>query len=323
MERQVAACPQSGGLLHGAVAEEAGQNLFHTGNPQDFFQGKGLRFRLVSRGIHDLGALLPEWQAENEHHGQHQLNHGDGVQKEEQSLLIHNGAVACVPCAAAGHDIAHDVRAGGGAHAPHAVQPAHVLALVVQRHVVIQGSVHASRAQPVGNRPQAELPEGIADGKSPQRHGGHGHADGRDLPRTQPPGQPVALQAGNDGSQRNNHGNDTGIGNRHIELGIYGRPRGTEQGIRQSQTDEGQINDDEQKLKHGKNLRASLISWAAPHNSARSLRQDFCSNSKFRKWRNTVCISHFRNCGSGAKRRLRLADAIVRCCPCIIQPKRA
>ena len=54
---------------------------------------------------------------------------------------------------------------------------------------------------------------------------------------------------------------------------------------------------------------------AAPHNSARSLRQDFCSNSKFRKWRNTVCISHFRNCGSGAKRRLRLADAIVRCCP--------
>ena len=53
---------------------------------------------------------------------------------------------------------------------------------------------------------------------------------------------------------------------------------------------------------------------AAPHNSARSLRQDFCSDSKFRKWRNTVCISHFRNCGSGAKRRLRLADAIVRCC---------
>ena len=53
---------------------------------------------------------------------------------------------------------------------------------------------------------------------------------------------------------------------------------------------------------------------AAPHNSARSLRQDFCSNSKFRKWRNTVCISHFRNCGSGAKRRLRLADAIVRYC---------
>ena len=54
---------------------------------------------------------------------------------------------------------------------------------------------------------------------------------------------------------------------------------------------------------------------AAPHNSSRSLRQDFCSNSKFRKWRNTVCISHFRNCGSGAKRRRRLADAIMRCCP--------
>ncbi len=53
---------------------------------------------------------------------------------------------------------------------------------------------------------------------------------------------------------------------------------------------------------------------AAPHNSARSLGKDFCSNSKFRKWRNTVCISRFRNCGSGAKRRLRLAGAIVQCC---------
>ena len=29
---------------------------------------------------------------------------------------------------------------------------------------------------------------------------------------------------------------------------------------------------------------------AAPRNSARSLRQDFCPNSKFGKRRNTVCI---------------------------------
>ena len=28
---------------------------------------------------------------------------------------------------------------------------------------------------------------------------------------------------------------------------------------------------------------------ATPHNSARSLSQNFCPNSKFRKWRNTVC----------------------------------
>ena len=61
-----------------------------------------------------------------------------------------------------------------------------------------------------------------------------------------------------------------------------------------------------------------LLTWkwlmAAPHNSARSLRQDFCPNSKFGKRRNTVCISRFSNWRSGAKRRLRLADAIVRCC---------
>ena len=60
--------------------------------------------------------------------------------------------------------------------------------------------------------------------------------------------------------------------------------------------------------------KKALVIRAAPHNSARRLSQNFCPNSKFRKWRNTVCISRFRNCGSGAKRRLRLADAIVRCC---------
>ena len=34
---------------------------------------------------------------------------------------------------------------------------------------------------------------------------------------------------------------------------------------------------------------------ATPHNLTRRLSQDFCPNSKFEKWRNTVCISHFSN----------------------------
>ena len=53
---------------------------------------------------------------------------------------------------------------------------------------------------------------------------------------------------------------------------------------------------------------------ATPHNLARRLSQDFCPNSKFGKRRNTVCISRFSNWRSGAKRRLRLAGTIVRCC---------
>ena len=62
-------------------------------------------------------------------------------------------------------------------------------------------------------------------------------------------------------------------------------------------------------------LKEQRVSFkATPHNSARSLSQNFCPNSKFQKWRNTVCISHFWNCGSGAKRRLRIADAIVQYC---------
>ena len=37
------------------------------------------------------------------------------------------------------------------------------------------------------------------------------------------------------------------------------------------------------------------ISKAAPHNLTRRLSQDFYPSSKFGKWRNTVCISHFSN----------------------------
>ena len=61
-------------------------------------------------------------------------------------------------------------------------------------------------------------------------------------------------------------------------------------------------------------IACAIASRATPHNSARTLRQDFCPNSKFGKRRNTVCISRFSNWRSGAKRRLRLADAIARCC---------
>ena len=44
-------------------------------------------------------------------------------------------------------------------------------------------------------------------------------------------------------------------------------------------------------------LRNSITHYvkAAPRNSARSLRQDFCPNSRFGKRRNTVCISGFSN----------------------------
>ena len=45
-------------------------------------------------------------------------------------------------------------------------------------------------------------------------------------------------------------------------------------------------------------LESPYLGWnfrATPRNSVRRLSQDFCSNSKFEKWRNTVCISHFSN----------------------------
>ncbi len=97
---------------------------------------------------------------------------------------------------------AHDHGADGSAHAPHTVQPAHVAAFVMQGNVVVQGRIHAACAQAVGDSPQAEHPELSGDRESEQRGSGHAHTEGGHFARAQCPGEPVAVQAGNDGAQR-------------------------------------------------------------------------------------------------------------------------
>lgn len=85
------------------------------------------------------------------------------------------------------------------------------------------------------------LSEGAADGKAEQGQSGGRHAHRRDHPGTEPANQPVALQAGHDGSHRDDGGKDARIGNRHFELLVDGGPGGAQQGIRQAQTDKGKI----------------------------------------------------------------------------------
>ena len=125
-----------------------------------------------------------------------------------------------------------------------------MLALIVECHVVVQRGVHAAGAQAVGDGPEAQHPEGATDGEAKQRQCRGGDTDGRDLPGAQLPGDPVALEAGDDGAQGDDHGDGPGIGDRHAQLRIHAGPGRAQQGIRQAEADKGQIDDDQQKMNH-------------------------------------------------------------------------
>ena len=219
MEHQIAAGPQAGGLLQSAVAEECNQDFLCAGKPQNFAKAQHLAAFLL------LGTLpcpgLPQRQAQENQAGEHQLNQADDP-------------VAHGPPGAAGQGSAHDIGANGGPHAPHAVEPAHMAAGEMEGHIVIEGSIHASGTQAIGHRPQAQHPELPADRKSEKGQSGHGHADGRHPTRPQAAGQPVAEQAGNDGTAGNNAENNAGIGNRHPKALVHRRPGRPQQGIRQA-----------------------------------------------------------------------------------------
>ena len=182
---------------------------------------------------------MPQGQAAKKHGSQCDLEQG-------------NTPVAAAPAQPAGKRRAHHHRADGSAHAPHTVQPAHVAAFVMQGNVVVQGGIHAARAQAVGNSPQAEHPELAGDRETEQRRSGHAHAEGGHPARAQRPGEPVAVQAGNDGAQRDDHGQDTRVGEGDAQLGVHGGPCRPQQRIRQAKADKGQVNNWQQKLCHRK-----------------------------------------------------------------------
>ena len=80
--------------------------------------------------------------------------------------------------------------------------------------------------------------------------GGDAHAEGGDPAGAQPPGQPVAAKAGDDGAGGDDHGDDPHVGHRDPQLPVYGGPGGAQQGVRQTQADEGQVDDGKKKMDH-------------------------------------------------------------------------
>ena len=117
-----------------------------------------------------------------------------------------------------------------------------MMCLIMKSHKVIQGGIHTSRPQAVGNGKKAEKPGGMGRGEAEQGGRRHKYTDGGDKAGPQAPYNFFTEKAGNNGSSCNNHGNDTGKRNRDLKLPIHNGPGGAKQRIRQPQADKGYVN---------------------------------------------------------------------------------
>ena len=228
VQHQITAGPQTGGLLQRAVAKKCNQNLFYTGDPENLFQGQ-----LFCRGRFHLFGIRtrfrsPEWKAQQNDDRQHHLHHADDP-------------IPRLPPGMGRKRRAHDVGPDRGSDSPHTMEPAHVAAGKMERHIVVECRIHASSPKSIRNCPQAHGPERAADGEPEQCSSGHGNADGRNTACSKPADHPVTLQAGKYRSHRYDAEDHAGIGDRNPKPRIDRRPRRPQQRIRQAQTDKRNI----------------------------------------------------------------------------------
>lgn len=113
----------------------------------------------------------------------------------------------------------------------------------MDRHIVVKGRVHCPGSQPIGDCPQAEQRESVGNGEAEQRSGGHSHAHRCNQTGAKFPNHPAGQQAGNDGADGNDHGDDTRIGDGRAQFQAHDRPCGAQQGVGQTQADERQVDD--------------------------------------------------------------------------------
>ena len=243
MHNQVGTAPEDGRLLQRAVAEECQHHFPGTGNGENLLQRQRLGPHAVGCGF--IHTLLPQGKAHKYHCRQQHLDDG-------------NDPVACVPAHSGGQSRTQNVGTQTGTQAPHAVQPAHMAAGVVQRHIVVQTGIHAAGTQTVGNGPDTQLPECRADRKPEQGNRRHADAHSRHQAGAEAFGQPVGQKAGHHGTDGNDQRHATGIGQRRTQLHTHNGPGGAQQCIRKAQGNKGYVNDCQKKMYH---LEFLLLFW--------------------------------------------------------------
>ena len=110
-------------------------------------------------------------------------------------------------------------------------------------------------AQAQGDSREQEPPDGGGEGVAEQTDGGEHGADRRHLARAEAVDELVGKEAGDDGKQAEIGGNQARCGDGEAELPRHDRPRGAEEGIGDSETDEADVDDNEEKGGHGDTSR--------------------------------------------------------------------
>lgn len=129
---EICACPLHGGRFCGAVGKKACEQERHALYFQRTDESDALFLRLFCHLVD-----LPHGQGHEQENRYHELQRADYAAADVPGLVCQR--------------IAHDKRADYRPDAPEAVQPAHVLGLVVQGDVVVERRVYRARAETVGH----------------------------------------------------------------------------------------------------------------------------------------------------------------------------
>lgn len=173
---EICARPLHGGRFCCAVGKKACEQERHALYFQRTDESDALFLRLVRRLVD-----FPHRQGHEQEYRYRELYRADY-------------AAAAVPCLVC-QRVAHDKRADYRPDAPEAVQPAHVLCLVVQGDIVVERCVYRARSEPVRHGENNKHPEAARKRETEQRKNGQKYAEHRDYPSAELSVEPIRHQA--------------------------------------------------------------------------------------------------------------------------------
>lgn len=169
---EICARPLHGGRFCCAVGKKACEQKRHSLYFQRADESDALFLRLVRRLVD-----FPHRQGHEQEYRYRELYRADYAAAAVPGLVCQR--------------IAHDKRADYRPDAPEAVQPAHVLGLIVQGDVVIERRVYRARSEPVRHGENNNHPEAARKREAEQRKNGQKYAHHRDYPRAELPVEPI------------------------------------------------------------------------------------------------------------------------------------
>ena len=216
--------PQPGGRFHRIVKGKAAQQRQRAFSAENACSARGGRGAL--KAARTAGCPVPQRDRADQKDAQGAFHGGN------EPAARPPGA----PCPQRGGD---NHRPDGGANAPKAVQPAHVLRLIMQRHKVVQRHIRHACGKPHGERAEKQPRHTGRKRKAEKRAAGHQRTDDRYLCNTEPAHDAVGQNAGDHRAGGHGHGEITHQRDLCAEIQLHLRPDASENGIGKPQPDKG------------------------------------------------------------------------------------